>query len=436
MNKAEFLAGLRDALAGKLPSGELEDVLSYYEEYFADAGEEHEAEAAEGLGSPASVAAQVLEGRTGQAPSAASAERRPRRLWPVVLGICAAALLLLGVGIRLVFLAQRMPDAPAAGERQPVAAGQEPVVVEQDPVSTPPENKLELEPFTALDIDVGIGDIRMEEGDGWYLSLTSGGQDGDGTPYRLNHSQSGDTLEIWSTPENISGDGSPKGEVVLTVPEGTVLNRAEISIGVGALDWSGCAVEGLLTGRTPPDELERILAYYTEYFDEAGPQGEGRVIRELGTPAELVGRVLGAQRSRTVPAERDCPPEGAARERHGLGTLWKVLLAICAAPIAIPLILVVVAMVLGLVVLILALVAGVAVGGVVAIGAGVFTACAGFSVLFSAGLPTMMFFCGVGLLSSGVGLLLIAGSFLLAGLCFRGMAALLGRWLNRREVRA
>ena len=106
-------------------------------------------------------------------------------------------------------------------------------------------------------------------------------------------------------------------------------------------------LRALLTGRTPPDELERILAYYTEYFDEAGPQGEGRVIRELGTPAELVGRVLGAQRSRTVPAERDCPPEGAARERHGLGTLWKVLLAICAAPIAIPLILVVVAMVLG-----------------------------------------------------------------------------------------
>ncbi len=102
--------------------------------------------------------------RGGRGTSAASAERRPRRLWPVVLGICAAALLLLGVGIRLVFLAQRMPDAPAAGERQPVAAGQEPVVVEQDPVSTPPENKLELEPFTALDIDVGIGDIRMEEG--------------------------------------------------------------------------------------------------------------------------------------------------------------------------------------------------------------------------------------------------------------------------------
>ena len=307
MNKAEFLAGLRDALAGKLPSGELEDVLSYYEEYFADAGEEHEAEAAEGLGSPASVAAQVLEGRTGQAPSAASAGRRPRRLWPVVLGICAAALLLLGVGIRLVFLAQRMPGTPVAGERQPVAAGQEPVVVEQDPVSTPPENKLELEPFTALDIDVGIGDIRMEEGDGWYLSLTSGGQDGDGTPYRLNHSQSGDTLEIWSTPENISGDGSPKGEVVLTVPEGTVLNRAEISIGVGALDWSGCAVEGLLRAESGVGGL-----------DVTAPVGEAELISGgkrggLRLPADHRHRRTSGGRGESGPLLR-------VRRRGGQGT--------------------------------------------------------------------------------------------------------------------
>ncbi|MFQ9918265.1 MAG: hypothetical protein ACLRWQ_19620 [Flavonifractor plautii] len=139
------------------------------------------------------------------------------------------------------------------------------------------------------------------------------------------------------------------------------------------------------------------------------------MIRELGTPAEAGG---------PRPAGDTAEPDGsggagiahagaaarAARPRVHCGRCcWPSR----AAPIAIPLILVVVAMVLGLVVLILALVAGVAVGGVVAIGAGVFTACAGFSVLFSAGLPTMMFFCcGVGLLSSGVGLLLVAGGFL------------------------
>ena len=68
-------------------------------------------------------------------------------------------------------------------------------------------------------------------------------------------------------------------------------------------------LRALLTGRTPPDELERILAYYTEYFDEAGLQGEGRVIRELGTPAELVGRFR-----RSGIARRRAPP--------GSGTAW------------------------------------------------------------------------------------------------------------------
>lgn len=64
-------------------------------------------------------------------------------------------------------------------------------------------------------------------------------------------------------------------------------------------------LRALLTGRTPPDELERILAYYTEYFDEAGPQGEGRVIR---------GRSLGRggkRRAGTSPAPTgECWPSG------------------------------------------------------------------------------------------------------------------------------
>ena len=43
MNRTEFLARLRRALAGKLPEAELSDVLAYYEEYFADAGADGEA---------------------------------------------------------------------------------------------------------------------------------------------------------------------------------------------------------------------------------------------------------------------------------------------------------------------------------------------------------------------------------------------------------
>lgn len=42
MNKAEFLKELHDILAGKLPPEELDDVLSYYEAYFADSEEDEE----------------------------------------------------------------------------------------------------------------------------------------------------------------------------------------------------------------------------------------------------------------------------------------------------------------------------------------------------------------------------------------------------------
>lgn len=194
-------------------------------------------------------------------------------------------------------------------------------------------------------------------------------------------------------------------------------------------------LRALLTGRTPPDELERILTYYTEYFDEAGPQGEAGVMEELGSPAELVSRIMGARRIQDVPARRESPPAGGSTGR-GLSALWKVLLAILAAPIAIPLIFAAAVVVLAFIFVVLLLVAGVAVGGVVAIGVGIVTAWAGFSALFSAGLPTLMFFCGVGMLSSGLGLLMIAGSFALGGLCFRAMAGAMRRWLLRREARA
>ena len=122
------------------------------------------------------------------------------------------------------------------------------------------------------------------------------------------------------------------------------------------------------------------------------------------------------------------------RGRRGLSALWKVLLAICAAPIALPLILAAAAFILVVIFTVCALVLAVAACGVGAIGAGIAAAWAGFQALFGAGLATTMFLCGVGMLSSGVGLLIVSGSFALAGLCFKGVAGAMGRWLARKEA--
>ena len=188
-------------------------------------------------------------------------------------------------------------------------------------------------------------------------------------------------------------------------------------------------LRALLTGRTPPEELERILAYYTDYFNEAGPEGEARVIQELGTPAELVGRILGAGRA----GDDSPPPPQDFRQGSGLSALWKVLLAICAAPIAIPLILLAVLLILAVLLAAAGVVIGFVLGGVGCIVGGIAAAWSGIAVLFTHGMATTMFFCGVGMLCSGFGLLLIAGGFALGGLICGALAGALGRWLRRKE---
>ena len=112
MNKTEFLERLRRALAGKLPEEELSDVLSYYEEYFADAGADGEEEAAAGLGSPESAAGQVLAGRSE--PSRPSGSGRRLKRWQLAaLCVCGAVVLFLGGGRLLT--AYEMPAPPPEG---------------------------------------------------------------------------------------------------------------------------------------------------------------------------------------------------------------------------------------------------------------------------------------------------------------------------------
>lgn len=61
MGKAEFLKALEGELSPRIPAEDLADVLAYYEEYIADAGEDQEEAVLGELGSPAAVAAKILE---------------------------------------------------------------------------------------------------------------------------------------------------------------------------------------------------------------------------------------------------------------------------------------------------------------------------------------------------------------------------------------
>lgn len=65
MSKQEFLDELKIRLVN-IPEAERSEALCYYEDYFADAGEENEAQVIEALGSPQKVADQIKAAYRGQ----------------------------------------------------------------------------------------------------------------------------------------------------------------------------------------------------------------------------------------------------------------------------------------------------------------------------------------------------------------------------------
>lgn len=106
MNRATFLAQLRRGLAG-LPQEEIDAALTYYNEYFDDAGPEWEAEAIAQLGSPEEVAAQLMGDyalRNPAEPAPAGPKKRSKVGW-ILLCIFAAPIgLPIALGIALVFI--------------------------------------------------------------------------------------------------------------------------------------------------------------------------------------------------------------------------------------------------------------------------------------------------------------------------------------------
>jgi uncharacterized membrane protein len=97
MTKTEFLEQLKSKLKN-LPAEEVNEALSYYEEYFDDAGPENEAATIAQLGTPAEVAANIIgdyairdvsgEGGKKSAGSGLSV------IWIVILGIFASPIAL------------------------------------------------------------------------------------------------------------------------------------------------------------------------------------------------------------------------------------------------------------------------------------------------------------------------------------------------------
>ena len=175
--------------------------------------------------------------------------------------------------------------------------------------------------------------------------------------------------------------------------------------------------------KLPQQDYEEAIEYFMEYFEEAGPENEARVIAELGTPKEAAHEVI----SRLL-EEKIVEDKSSLRNKTTI--LWIAILAVLASPVALPILLFFLAILLTLLLIIFAVIVTALALTFALLISGVYTFFTSFSLL-NVSLASTLFGGGLGLLMFGGALLLLLISFEICKLIVK-LIALLIKWLIKK----
>lgn len=235
MSNEEFLRRLESALQGRIPQAELDSVMAYHREYFAEAGENAAAE----LDAPEIIAQRVLEEfRSGGTPP-------KKKGMPTWVTICLIAVVAISVavtfskGVQHVVRRVIMPrNITQVVEEAFVtsAPGSQPGQIEEAAITTVGDRTTVsglLTAFSRVEVKGAVADVVVQPGDNYFFSVEYGPKEH--WDYELN----GDTLAI-------TGDGvsnlfaTAKGAIILvTYPADTQLGSVDVCLDVGGVTVDG-----------------------------------------------------------------------------------------------------------------------------------------------------------------------------------------------------
>ena len=174
----------------------------------------------------------------------------------------------------------------------------------------------------------------------------------------------------------------------------------------------------------PQAEVEGAIAYYTEYFDEAGEENQDSIIAELGSPAAMAAKIIGEYGLNDAQAREQAPEEPKKRP------FWVVVTAICAAPIALPLAIAVIAVAFALMVSLFSIVLSIWASGIALMANGLICLITGFRLAVMHG-QTSLFYFGYAFFQAALGLLIFVGACKLSKKAFLWMQRMLSKFLMR-----
>lgn len=174
-----------------------------------------------------------------------------------------------------------------------------------------------------------------------------------------------------------------------------------------------------------PAELQDVLQYYNEYFDDAGLENEEAVIAELGSPKELAAAIKANSSIKYLES-------GNPSTKKSLNAAWIAIGAIFAAPIALPLALALGIFAIAILITIAILIFTLFIVSFAFAISGILSAVFSFTIIPSS-FPSFLLMFGAGLILAGLSLLIYIPTLSLARNSFKRLAIFINRRFLRRN---
>ncbi len=199
--------------------------------------------------------------------------------------------------------------------------------------------------------------------------------------------------------------------------------------------------------RLPKEDYENAVEYFSEYFDEAGPENEQQMMKDLGDPKEAAREVLlnlleesvengsaeEASSTETVKtfSEKALPEK---KKRSPGKIILLAFLVICASPVSIALLIAGLAVLAAVVLVIAAVIFSLAVTSIATIAGGIMVVGFGATLVMRS-LAAACMMVGGGFLLAGAGILFGVLTVYICKWCATGIGRLVNRLVRKKVSR-
>ena len=177
--------------------------------------------------------------------------------------------------------------------------------------------------------------------------------------------------------------------------------------------------------KLPKEDYQEAMDYFSEYFEEAGPENEAQVIAELGTPKEAARDIISRLLDEKIIDQEKTP-------KSRVSMVWLAILAILSAPVTLPLALFLFLAVITILALGVAAIAVVLSLGVAFLTSGIYMLFDSWSYLNISFSATALSF-GLGLLALGLSLLALLAAGAVCKVVGRSIVNLARKTENKRR---